>query len=275
MNASLGECEQIPILNPILNNPLLNPINGNTNPDALPVSQAVSQASRAGDDPAAPAGRHGGPQLLRRLGRQRLVVHRRLPGRQRRGQRGRAADLGPREHALHDGRRRHGALQRRQRARRPQLERAWEYSGGNSSPFIRAPDYQQGVGQPQPPVRGRQQRPADQHRPAVPRRAGRRGALGRRGGQRLHDRLRRRGRRRQRHEPLLPAVGGHVGRRPQHRAAGRHLRVRQPVDLRDRQGPGALRRRLPPTSPPAPTASTPPWPATTTSPASAPRAWPG
>ena len=36
------------------------------------------------------------------------------------------------------------------------VERAWEYSGGNSSPFIRAPDYQQGVGQPQPPVRGRQ-----------------------------------------------------------------------------------------------------------------------
>jgi hypothetical protein len=25
------------------------------------------------------------------------------------------------------------------------LEKAWEYSGGNSSPFIRAPDYQQGV----------------------------------------------------------------------------------------------------------------------------------
>jgi pseudomonalisin len=45
MNASLGECEQIPILNPILNNPVLNPINGNNNPDALPVSQAVSQAS--------------------------------------------------------------------------------------------------------------------------------------------------------------------------------------------------------------------------------------
>src|SRR4029453_6934287 len=46
MNASLGECEQIPILNPILNSPLLNPINGNNNPDALPVSQAVSQASQ-------------------------------------------------------------------------------------------------------------------------------------------------------------------------------------------------------------------------------------
>ena len=45
MNASLGECEQIPILNPILNNPLLNPVNGNGNPSALPVSQAVSQAS--------------------------------------------------------------------------------------------------------------------------------------------------------------------------------------------------------------------------------------
>jgi pseudomonalisin len=41
MNASLGECEQIPILN----NPLLHPLNGNGNPDALPVSQAVSQAS--------------------------------------------------------------------------------------------------------------------------------------------------------------------------------------------------------------------------------------
>ena len=44
MNASLGECEQIPILNPILNNPLLNPINGNDG-GTCPVSQAVSQAS--------------------------------------------------------------------------------------------------------------------------------------------------------------------------------------------------------------------------------------
>ena len=45
MNASLGECEQIPVLNPILNNPLLNPINGNGNSGALPVSQAFELAT--------------------------------------------------------------------------------------------------------------------------------------------------------------------------------------------------------------------------------------
>jgi pseudomonalisin len=44
MNASLGECEVTP-LNSTLNDPSLSPINGNENPDALPVSQGLSNSS--------------------------------------------------------------------------------------------------------------------------------------------------------------------------------------------------------------------------------------
>jgi subtilase family serine protease len=44
MNASLGECEVTP-LNSALNDPSLSPINGNENPSALPVSQGLSNSS--------------------------------------------------------------------------------------------------------------------------------------------------------------------------------------------------------------------------------------
>ncbi|HEY1596671.1 MAG TPA: S53 family peptidase [Thermoleophilaceae bacterium] len=44
MNASLGECEVTP-LNSTLNDPSLSPLNGNENPSALPVSQGLSNSS--------------------------------------------------------------------------------------------------------------------------------------------------------------------------------------------------------------------------------------
>jgi subtilase family serine protease len=44
MNASLGECEEVPVINPILNDPALKPLNGNDG-GTLPVTQAVSQNS--------------------------------------------------------------------------------------------------------------------------------------------------------------------------------------------------------------------------------------
>ena len=275
MNASLGECEQIPILNPILNNPLLNPINGNNNPDALPVSQAVSQASQPATTQLLQQAVMEGRNFFAASGDNGSSCTVAYPGANGVANEGVPLTSDPANTPFTTG---VGGTVLYSDGDEPAgraLESAWAYSGGNSSPFIRAPDYQQGVANLGHPCVVDRTRPAEQHRPAVPRRARRRGAVGRRDLQRLHHRLRRRGRRRRRHEPLLAAVGGHVGRRPEHRAAGRHLRVRQPVDLRDRQGPRALRAPPSTTSPSAPTASTPRWPATTTSPASACRAWPG
>ena len=71
---------------------------------------------------------------------------RRLPRRQRRRQRGRAADLRPGQRALRHRRRRHRPVLRRRRSPAGRaVEKAWEYSGGNASPFIDAPDYQKDV----------------------------------------------------------------------------------------------------------------------------------
>jgi subtilase family serine protease len=146
MNASLGECEEIPVLNPILNNPLLNPVNGNNNPNALPVSQAVSQAS----EPAT-------TQLLQQAvmegrsffaasgdnGSSCTVVY---PGANGVANEGVPLTSDPANTPFTTG---VGGTVLYSDGNEPagrSLERAWEYSGGNSSPFIRAPDYQQGVG---------------------------------------------------------------------------------------------------------------------------------
>ena len=263
MNASLGECEQIPILNPILNNPLLNPINGNGNGGALPVSQAVSQASEPATTQLLQQAVMEGRTFFAASGDNGSSCTVAYPGANGVANEGVPLTSDPANTPFATG---VGGTVLYSDGAEPAgrtLERAWEYSGGNASPFIRAPDYQKGVAEPQPPVRGRRQRPADQHRPAVPRRARRRGAVGRRDLQRLHDRLRRPGRGRRRHEPLLAAVGGHVGRVVGTAPAGATLRLRQPAIYTIAKDP-ARYGGASPTSPPAPTASTRRCPATTT-----------
>ena len=145
MNASLGECEQVPIVNPILNNPALDPINGNDNPDALPVSQAVSQAS----EPAT-------TQLLQQAviegrtffaasgdnGSSCTIVY---PGLNGIANEALPLTSDPANTPFSTG---VGGTVLYSDGNKPAgrfLETAWTYSGGNPSPFIAAPDYQHGV----------------------------------------------------------------------------------------------------------------------------------
>ncbi|MGZ6674666.1 MAG: hypothetical protein ACXVFM_20190, partial [Solirubrobacteraceae bacterium] len=145
MNASLGECEQIPILNPILNNPLLNPINGNGNPDALPVSQAVSQASEPATTQLLQQAVMEGRTFFAASGDNGSSCTLAYPGANGVLNEGLPLTSDPANTPFTTG---VGGTVLYSDGNQPagrSLERAWEYSGGNSSPFIRAPDYQQGV----------------------------------------------------------------------------------------------------------------------------------
>jgi subtilase family serine protease len=145
MNASLGECEQVPILNPILNNPLLNPINGNDNPDALPVSQAVSQASEPATTQLLQQAVMEGRNLFAASGDNGSSCTLVYPGANGVANEGVPLTSDPANTPFTTG---VGGTVLYSDGEKPAgrtLERAWEYSGGNASPFIRAPDYQQGV----------------------------------------------------------------------------------------------------------------------------------
>jgi pseudomonalisin len=145
MNASLGECEQVPILNPILNNPALDPINGNNNPDALPVSQAVSQASEPattqllqqavmeGRNFFAASGDNGSSCTIVYPGLNG-VANEALPLTSDPANTPFSTGVGGTV-LYSDGNEPAGRFQ----------ETAWTHSGGNPSPFIAAPDYQHGV----------------------------------------------------------------------------------------------------------------------------------
>ena len=119
MNASLGECEQIPILNPILNNPLLNPINGNGNPDALPVSQAVSQASEPATTQLLQQAVMEGRSFFAASGDNGSSCTVAYPGANGVANEGVPLTSDPANTPFTHRRRRHRALQRRRRARRP------------------------------------------------------------------------------------------------------------------------------------------------------------
>ena len=146
MNASLGECEEIPILNPILNNPLLNPINGNNNPNALPVSQAVSQASQPATTQLLQQAVMEGRNFFAASGDNGSSCTVAYPGANGVANEGVPLTSDPANTPFSTG---VGGTVLYSDGNEPAgraLEKAWEYSGGNSSPFIRAPDYQQGVG---------------------------------------------------------------------------------------------------------------------------------
>jgi pseudomonalisin len=145
MNASLGECEEIPILNPILNNPLLDPINGNNNPDALPVSQAVSQASQPATTQLLQQAVMEGRNFFAASGDNGSSCTIAYPGANGVANEGVPLTSDPANTPFTTG---VGGTVLYSDGNEPAgraLERAWEFSGGNSSPFIRAPDYQQGV----------------------------------------------------------------------------------------------------------------------------------
>jgi pseudomonalisin len=145
MNASLGECEQIPIANSILNNPILDPINGNGNPDALPVSQAVSQSSEPATTMLLQQAVIEGRQFFAASGDNGSSCTIAYPGANGIANEGLPLTSDPANTPFStgvggtvlysDGKEPAGRYQ----------ETAWTHSGGNPSPFITAPDYQHDV----------------------------------------------------------------------------------------------------------------------------------
>jgi pseudomonalisin len=145
MSASLGECEQIPVANPILNNPLLDPINGNNNPDALPVSQAISQASQPVTTMLLQQAVIEGRQFFAASGDNGSSCTVAYPGANGIANEGLPLTSDPANTPFSTG---VGGTVLYSDGNEPAAryqETAWTYSGGNPSPFISAPDYQQGV----------------------------------------------------------------------------------------------------------------------------------
>jgi hypothetical protein len=145
MNASLGECEQVPILNPILNNPALAPINGNNNPNALPVSQAVSQASQPATTQLLQQAVTEGRQFFAASGDNGSSCTVAYPGLNGVANEGMPLTSDPANTPFSTG---VGGTVLYSDGNEPAgrfLENAWTHSGGNPSPFITAPDYQHGV----------------------------------------------------------------------------------------------------------------------------------
>lgn len=146
MNASLGECEAVPVVNPILNNAALQPINGNEG-GTLPVSQGLSQSSEPATTMLLQQAVMEGRNFFASSGDNGSSCTVVYPGAN--GVANEAVPLTsdpasvPFANAVggtvlySDG----GAG----RAAKRSLERAWEFSGGNASPFITAPAYQQGI----------------------------------------------------------------------------------------------------------------------------------
>jgi subtilase family serine protease len=145
MNASLGECEQIPVANPILNNPLLDPVNGNNDPDALPVSQAISQASQPATTMLLQQAVIEGRQFFAASGDNGSSCTVAYPGANGIANEGLPLTSDPASTPFSTG---VGGTVLYSDGNEPAArhqETAWTYSGGNPSPFIAAPDYQQGV----------------------------------------------------------------------------------------------------------------------------------
>jgi subtilase family serine protease len=145
MNASLGECEQIPVANSLLNNPLLDPINGNDNPDALPVSQAISQSSEPATTMLLQQGVIEGRQFFAASGDNGSSCTVAYPGANGIANEGLPLTSDPANTPFTTG---VGGTVLYSDGNEPAAryqEVAWTHSGGNPSPFIAAPDYQSGV----------------------------------------------------------------------------------------------------------------------------------
>jgi subtilase family serine protease len=145
MNASLGECEQIPVVNPILNNPALDPVNGNNNPNALPVSQAVSQASEPATTQLLQQAVMEGRTFFAASGDNGSSCTVAYPGLNGVANEVLPLTEGPANTPFSTG---VGGTVLYSDGNEPAgrfLENAWTHSGGNASPFIAAPDYQHGV----------------------------------------------------------------------------------------------------------------------------------
>jgi subtilase family serine protease len=145
MNASLGECEQIPVVNSILNNPILDPINGNGNPDALPVSQAISQSSEPATTMLLQQAVIEGRQFFAASGDNGSSCTIAYPGANGIANEGLPLTSDPANTPFSTG---VGGTVLYSDGKEPAAryqETGWTSSGGNPSPFITAPDYQRGV----------------------------------------------------------------------------------------------------------------------------------
>jgi hypothetical protein len=145
MNASLGECEQIPVVNSILNNPLLDPLNGNGNPDALGVSQAISQASQPATTMLLQQAVMEGRQFFAASGDNGSSCTVVYPGANGLANEGLPLTSDPANTPFTTG---VGGTVLYSDGNEPAArsqEVAWTHSGGNASPFISAPEYQHGV----------------------------------------------------------------------------------------------------------------------------------
>jgi pseudomonalisin len=144
MNASLGECEVTP-LNSALNDPSLSPVNGNENPDALPVSQGLSNSSEPAQTQLLKQAVMEGRTLFASSGDSGSSCTVIYPGTNGVGNyvvpltedpANTPYTVGVGGTVLYsDG----GDPAQRT------FEYAWTHGGGNASPFIVAPDYQQHV----------------------------------------------------------------------------------------------------------------------------------
>jgi pseudomonalisin len=145
MNASLGECEQLPVVNSLLNNPLLDQLNGNENPDALPVSQAISQASEPATTMLLQQAVIEGRQFFAASGDNGSSCTVAYPGANGIANEGLPLTSDPANTPFTTG---VGGTVLYSDGKEPAAryqEVAWTHSGGNPSPFITAPDYQSGV----------------------------------------------------------------------------------------------------------------------------------
>jgi pseudomonalisin len=149
MNASLGECEVSP-LNPVLNQQALYPINGNENQMAAPASQGLSNSSEPAQAmllkqavmegrtffaSSGDAGSSCAALYAPEIGAGNGVVNQGVPLTEDPADSPYATGVGGT--VLYSDSSLPGAGRF--------LEYAWTFSGGNASPFITAPGYQQGV----------------------------------------------------------------------------------------------------------------------------------
>jgi pseudomonalisin len=148
MNASLGECEVTP-LNDLLNNSAFYPINGNANATPLPVSQGISNSSepmqtqvlkqavmegRTFFASSGDAGSSCGALYVTGIGAANGILNFGIPLTEDPANNPYATGVGGTV-LYTDG---------NTPAART-LEYSWTHGGGNASPFLTAPDYQQGV----------------------------------------------------------------------------------------------------------------------------------
>jgi subtilase family serine protease len=144
MNASLGECEVTPLSEP-LNDPSLAPINGNENPDALPVSQGLSNSSEPAQTQLLKQAVMEGRTLFAASGDSGSSCTIVYPGTNGVGNYVVPLTEDPADTPYTVG---VGGTVLYSDGGDPAqrtFEYSWTHGGGNASPFIVAPDYQQNV----------------------------------------------------------------------------------------------------------------------------------